>query len=153
MALPCFLLSNRVHAQNYVENFESTAVGALPTGWTVSSNTDAAVYVTPIKGCNVNNKGLQTPGVGSTAPVKLLLPSQTFNSSTPNVSITFGIYVLDATLKCTSMKDFPCATYVKAYLVKSTFNSLNSDPTASEMYAEQPNYQVVNANGLNTVVF
>jgi hypothetical protein len=145
-------LFTKVSAQ-FTENFNSSNLGSVPAGWTVSSNTDINSYSNKIDGCAVANKGLQTPGVGKNAPVRLLLPSQTFDATKPNVVVNFKVYVFDANLNCVSMKDLPCATFIKAYVVRSTFNSTNSSPAAADIFSEQPAYEISNENGINVLAF
>jgi hypothetical protein len=147
-----FSLFTKVNAQ-FTENFSSSNLGSVPSGWTVSSNTDINSYSNKIDGCTVANKGLQTPGVGKNAPVRLLLPAQTFDVTKPNVVVNFKVYVFDANLNCVSMKDLPCATFIKAYVVKSTFSSTNSSPVAADIYSEQPAYEISNENGINVIAF
>ena len=137
----------------YTENFSNTNVGAVPSGWTVSSNTDVASYSNGIEGCSVTNKGLETPGVGQSAPVRFILPAQTFSSASPNITVSFKIFVFDANLKCTSMKNLPCNTSVNIYLVPSTYNDANNDPTGANILASQVGYLIENENGVNQITF
>jgi Secretion system C-terminal sorting domain len=158
-------LSTTTFGQNtFTEDFTSTPVGQIPSGWTVAANTDVTAYQR-FGTCGINNKGLETPGVGKGAPTGLVLPVTTFNSNYNDIKIDFAVYVFDATLKCSSQKDFPCPTYVKAYIVPASWNDplgTPADPSVTvplsqsstiAYYAAQDNYEILNANANNTIIF
>ncbi|MBD0353133.1 MAG: T9SS type A sorting domain-containing protein [Flavisolibacter sp.] len=156
-----FFLSATVFAQSLSEGFESAPVKSVPDDWIVTSSTDVSVYSRP-KACGTSEKGLLTPGVGQTAPLRLILPLLTFNGVSSNYEFGFYLSVLDPNLNCSSAKDFECNTYIKAYLVaESWFTSnsksyvLNSNnlPPQNLIYAEKPNYQIFNANDNNVITF
>jgi hypothetical protein len=136
----------------YFENFSSYQNGSVPPGWSVASNTDISVYQRPGT-CSVNNKGLQTPGVGQSAPTGFVLPATTYNAAFNDIVIRFSIFVFDANLRCGAARPFPCPTFVKAYIVPLTWNDPLAVPTATQYYAEQANYQILYPNASNTIVF
>ncbi|MDQ3846407.1 MAG: T9SS type A sorting domain-containing protein [Bacteroidota bacterium] len=156
-----FFLSATVFAQSLSEGFESTPVKNVPGDWIVSSNTEVTVYSRP-KACGASENGLLTPGVGQSAPVRMILPLLTFNGVISNYQFSFYISVLDPNLDCSSAKNFNCNTFVKAYLVAESWFTINSKsyvlnsknfPPQSLIYAEKPDYQIFNANGYNTITF
>jgi hypothetical protein len=60
---------------------------------------------------------------------------------------------MNANLRCNTAKPFPCSTYVKAILIKTSYaGGISSLPVAADIYAEQ-NYQLLNANADNTIIF
>jgi len=156
LTLLCFVYSAKAQ---YVENFTTTPVGSVPSGWTVAANTDVAIYQR-LGACSVNNYGLQTPGVGKTAPMGVVLPKTSYNSTFNDILVQFSIFVFDATLKCSSSKPFDCPTYVKAYIVPATWNDPLGTPTtpsgapkSTDYYVAQANYQILYPNTSNTIIF
>jgi len=137
----------------FSEYFTGIANNSLPANWQVSSNTDVHTYNRPLADC-ITDKGLQTPSVGKTAPVRLILPDLTFDASNGDISISFKVFVMDANLNCASAKDtFPCPTFVTAYLIKSTYaGGTNALPTGANVYSQQ-SYRIRVANGNNTIIF
>ena len=53
----------------FSEYFTGIADNSLPVNWQVSSNTDVHTYNRPFADC-ITDKGLQTPAVGQSAPVR-----------------------------------------------------------------------------------
>lgn len=136
----------------FSEYFTGIADNSLPLNWQVSSNTDVHTYNRPLADC-ITDKGLQTPAVGQSAPVRLILPNMSFDAANGDISISFKVFVMDANLHCNSAKNFPCATYVTAYLIKSTYGGgTNTLPAGANIYAQQ-SYQIRIANGDNTIIF
>ncbi len=109
---------SKLDAQIFFENFTTTSLGSLPSDWHVAANTDVAEYGRPGL-CAIADKGLQTPGVGRSAPTGFILPVINYDPTTTNLIIKFKIYVFDGNLKCISAKDFPCPTSVNAYIIPS----------------------------------
>lgn len=149
LALLC--LSVTSHAQ-YSETFTFTNVGSIPSGWTTASNTDVAAYQRPGT-CSAGDKGLQTPGVGKGAPTGFVLPNASYSTNFNDIVIKFSVFVYDANLKCGSSKPFPCATFVRAYLVPTTWSDPLGTPAAGQYYAAQPDYQILYPNTSNTIIF
>lgn len=136
----------------YSEDFASVASNAIPAQWQVSSNTDVSSYQRPFADC-IDDKGLQTPGVGQNAPSRFILPVFNFDASSPVINIRFKVFVMNANLRCNTAKPFPCNTFVRIMLVKSSYAGGTSGlPLAAEIYAEQ-SYEVRNANADNTIIF
>lgn len=149
LALLCVSLTAKAQ---YTENFTATTIGNVPPGWTVASNTDVAVNQRPGT-CGVTDKGLLTPGVGKNAPMGFVLPATTYNASSNNIIVTFSVFVYDANLRCGAAKPFPCPTYVKAYIVPTSWNKPTGTPKATEYYMAQEDYQILYPNASNTIVF
>jgi hypothetical protein len=145
-------LSNLSAQTIYSEDFTSIANNSLPALWQVSSNTDVSSYQRPFADC-IADKGLQTPGVGQNAPSRLILPALNFDAANAVINIRFKVFVMNANLRCTTAKPFPCPTYVRVLLIKSSYAGGTSGlPSATDIYAEQ-SYQVRNANADNTIIF
>lgn len=138
----------------YFENFNTVPLGQVPSGWNVSSNTNVDDYDRPaLAGACTIDYGLQTPGVGKGAPVRLILPTMIYNEDNPIVIIRFKVFVYDASLKCATLKPFPCPTFVNTMLIKSTYSGgTNQLPADGDIYQNQ-NYEIKQANGDNTVIF
>ncbi|HUP13245.1 MAG TPA: T9SS type A sorting domain-containing protein, partial [Niastella sp.] len=92
------------------------------------------------------------PGVGKGAPTGFVLPTISYSSVYNDIVLKFSVYVFDANLKCSSSKPFECPTFVKAYLVPTTWNDPLGTPTAAQYYAAQ-DYQILYPNTSNTIVF
>lgn len=148
-----FVLSIPSNAQNLNEDFSNTPFGQVPAGWIVASNTGVQDYKKP-GACSVADKGLLTPGVGKSAPTGILLPPTTLHTANSDIKVDFSIYVFDAkNTECTSMKEFPCRTYVQAYIVPTSWSDPVGNPLPGEYYAIEPRYLVAKANTNNTIVF
>jgi hypothetical protein len=128
---------------------ESFNGGVLPAGWDVAQGMQVSAYNNPDNAC-ASDFGLLTPGVGGNNPAKVLTASVAYSAASSFVNAGFTIYIFDSNLKCSSKKDLPCVTYVKVYLVKSTWTSA-SIPPASEIYNESQ-VQIVQANTANILV-
>lgn len=148
----CSFLFTSLSAQViYSENFNLPPGATIPAGWVVSPNSGADNYTRPYE-CTPD-KGLLTPGVGKTAPTRMILPTWTFDATRPVIYIRFTVYVFDANLNCLSVKDFPCSTYVTALLIRDTYSGgINELPQPAHIYAAQ-SYELEKANGSNTLIF
>ena len=153
LGLFSFVCFTSLHAQVvYSEDFTNVATNALPALWQVSSNTDVSNYQRPFADC-ISDKGLQTPGVGQNAPSRFILPVLSFDAANSVIRISFKAFVMDANLRCNTAKPFPCTTFVRVLLIKSSYSGGTGNlPAASDIYAEQ-SYQVKNANANNTIIF
>ncbi len=123
--------------------------GLTPAGWNIGA-ANVGPYEVPTNNCSPD-QGIITPGVGGTNPTRILQESRIFSSANPIITLSFDIFVFASNLKCNTFTDFACATYVKVFIVKSSYNSTNIPP-ASEIYSESE-HQLVIANGNNTIVF
>lgn len=136
----------------YSEDFTGVASNAIPALWQVSSNTDVSSYQRPFADC-IADKGLQTPGVGQNAPSRFILPALNFDAVNSVINIRFKVFVMNANLRCNTAKPFPCNTFVRIMLIKSSYaGGTGGLPAASDIYAEQ-SYEVRNANADNTIIF
>ena len=142
----------KLNAQQYFDGFSSYAVGTQPPDWYISGNTKVNTYKRPGT-CSVDDKGLLTPAVGKNSPTVFILPKVDFNTASNDIVINFKIFVYDANLNCLSVKDFPCPTYVKAYIIDAAYIDQAKTPPSNQIFAQQPDYQVLNANANNTIIF
>lgn len=134
------------------EFFTTVPVNSVPANWMASSNTDVHNYQRPFADC-IAEKGLETPAVGKSAPVRLVLPPLQFHADSPDLFVSFKVYVMDPNLECASAKKFPCQTFVTVYLVKADAAlSVSHLPAPVDIYASQ-SYEIRNANADNTVIF
>ncbi len=136
------LLSNA----QLIESFNN---GVLPANWDVAQGMSTSPYNNPDSACRADF-GLLTPGVGGNNPAKVLTAPVLYGASSSFVNAGFTIYIFDSNLKCESVKQLPCVTYVQVYLVKETWTSA-SIPPASEIYS-QSQVQIVQANTANLLV-
>jgi hypothetical protein len=151
IVLTAFSFGFKLNAQDFFENFTSTSSGSFRADWFVGANTDVAGYGRPGL-CAIADKGLQTPGVGRTAPTGFILPVINYDPATTNLIIKFKIYVFDGNLKCLSAKDFPCPTSVNAYIIPSS-GPFAPTGIPANAYTSLPNYQIVYANAENSIIF
>lgn len=129
-----------------IESFNN---GVLPANWDVAQGMSTSPYNNPDSACRADF-GLLTPGVGGNNPAKILTAPVLYGASSSFVNAGFTIYIFDANLKCETVKQLPCVTYVQVYLVKETWTSA-SIPPASEIY-NQSQVQIVQANTANLLV-
>jgi hypothetical protein len=136
------------HAQNVLLN---EAFSVSPNDWFYGQGMQLKTYNNPFNNCGAD-QGFMTAAIGhygtpSYVGTKVLF----YDASTPNLIVRFKMFVFDANAQCGSFKPFPCASYVKIYLVDGSYTS--SAPPPSNVIFAQSTAQLMVANAVNTVSF
>lgn len=131
-------------AQQTCQSFSS----GLPADWFTKGGMKVSDYDNPLNSCK-EEQGLQTPGVGGNNPATLILNKMRYSSANPNIRLSFDLFVFDANMKCKSMKDLPCETYVQLWIVKKDFTNVNKAPGSDDVYYSKE-FQLKVSNGTNS---
>lgn len=123
----------------------------LPAGFTLSQGDRMTQYNNPLNNCALDC-GILTPGVGGNNPGNIIFPPQKAPGTTAGTTMTvcFSIFVFDANLDCSSNRDFQCPTYVAAYIVDASYNSVQA-PSSSQYYGKS-RVQLLKAYGAQNCV-
>lgn len=103
--------SNFLSAQNCT--LETFSENNKYSDWTLSQGAQVRDYNNPLNNC-IEERGIQTPGVGGNNPCNIKTPAYTSFGST-SVKISFNIFCFDANMRCQSWKDFGCTTSVDVF--------------------------------------
>ena len=121
----------------------NTTTCTLPPGIIVGQGVKMSTFNNPKNSC-AQECGIVTPGIGGNNPGNIIFPPE---YATTSLSISFGIFVFDANLNCSSDKDFPTPTYVTGFIVDSSYTDVTKTPTSTEYYGKSK-VQLLRAHGL-----